>query len=138
MRDWSSDVCSSDLFGREVFDAFLRGYFDHFTFQSITTVQFIDYAKKNLLDKHPGKVSEAELDEWVYGTGIPASAPKVLARKFGVVDSARLAWLGSGELPPAVIPREWSTQELVHFIDSIHDTPAPQQPAQTHPAHPPP
>src|SRR3546814_1855593 len=85
-------------FGREEFDAFLRGYFDHFAFQSITTVQFIDYAQKNLLDKHPGKVSEAELAEWVYGTGIPASAPKVLARKFGVVDSARLAWLGSGEL----------------------------------------
>src|SRR3546814_3875479 len=89
ISDWSSDVCSSDLtltavaydkgawflqflekrFGREEFDAFLRGYFDHFAFQSITTVQFIDYAKQNLLDKHPGKVSEAELDEWVYGTG---------------------------------------------------------------------
>src|SRR3546814_20794022 len=35
-------------FGREEFDAFLRGYFDHFAFQSITTVQFIDYAKQNL------------------------------------------------------------------------------------------
>src|SRR3546814_2441262 len=56
-------------FGREEFDDFLRGYFDHFAFQSITTVQIIDYAKKNLLDKHPGKVREAELDEWVYGTG---------------------------------------------------------------------
>src|SRR3546814_15385277 len=103
ISDWSSDVCSSDL------DAFLRGYFDHFAFQSITTVQFIDYAKKNLLDKHPGKVSEAALDEWVYGTGIPASAPTVLARKFGVVDSARLAWLGSGELPPPVITQAGST-----------------------------
>ncbi|HEY9540845.1 MAG TPA: M1 family metallopeptidase, partial [Luteimonas sp.] len=117
-------------FGREEFDAFLRGYFDHFAFQSITTVQFIDYAKKNLLDKHPGKVSEAELDEWVYGTGIPASAPKVLARKFGVVDSARLAWLGSGELPPAVITREWSTQEWVHFIEGMPETLATEQLAQ--------
>ncbi|MFC3716533.1 M1 family metallopeptidase [Luteimonas soli] len=117
-------------FGREDFDAFLRGYFDHFAFQSITTVQFIDYAKKNLLDKYPGKVSEAELDEWVYGTGIPAGAPKVLARKFGVVDSARLAWLGSGELPPAVITKEWSTQEWVHFIEGMPDTLTTEQLAQ--------
>ena len=117
-------------FGREDFDAFLRGYFDHFAFQSITTVQFIDYAKKNLLDKHPGKVSEAELDEWVYGTGIPASAPKVLARKFGVVDSARLAWLGSGELPPAVITKEWGTQEWVHFIEGMPETLSVEQLAQ--------
>src|SRR5690606_18020664 len=117
-------------FGREDFDAFLRGYFEHFAFQSITTVQFIDYAKKNLLDKHSGKVSEAELDEWVYGTGIPASAPKVLARKFGVVDSARLAWLGSGELPPTVITKEWSTQEWLHFIEGMPETLSTEQLAQ--------
>src|SRR3546814_13349843 len=73
---------------------------------------------------------EAELDGGVDGTGIPASAPKVLARKFGVVDSARLAWLGSGELPPAVITREWSTQEWVHFIEGMPETLATEQLAQ--------
>src|SRR3546814_14301788 len=82
-----SDKCAWCLqllekrFGREEFDACLRGYFDHFAFQSITTVQFIDYAKKNLLEKHPGKVREAELDEGVYGTGVPARGQKVMARK---------------------------------------------------------
>ena len=41
--------------GRADFDAFLRGYFDHFAFQSISTQQFADYAKANLLDKYPGQ-----------------------------------------------------------------------------------
>ena len=40
-------------FGRERFDAFLRGYFDHFAFKSITTEQFLDYLEDNLLDRFP-------------------------------------------------------------------------------------
>ncbi|MDN5781553.1 MAG: M1 family metallopeptidase [Luteimonas sp.] len=109
-------------FGRADFDAFLRGYFDHFAFQSIDSQQFADYAKANLLDKYPGKVSQEEFDEWLYQPGIPATAPKVMARKFGVVDSARLAWLGSGQLPPPVITGAWSTQEWVHFIEGMPET----------------
>jgi leukotriene-A4 hydrolase len=109
-------------FGREDFDAFLRGYFDHFAFQSISSQQFADYAKANLLDKYPGKVTQAEFDAWLYEPGVPSTAPRVLARKFGVVDSARLAWLGSGELPPPAITGEWSTQEWVHFIEGMPET----------------
>src|SRR5690606_32061061 len=109
-------------FGREDFDAFLRGYFDHFAFQSISSQQFADYAKKNLLDKYPNKVTQAEFDAWLYEPGVPPTAPQVLARKFGVVDSARLAWLGSGELPPPAITGDWSTQEWVHFIEGMPET----------------
>ena len=109
-------------FERADFDAFLRGYFDHFAFQSIDSQQFADYAKLNLLDKYPGKVSQDEFDEWLYQPGIPASAPQVQSRKFGVVDSARIAWLGSHKLPPPVITDAWSTQEWVHFIESLPDT----------------
>ncbi|MDQ3040434.1 MAG: M1 family aminopeptidase/hydrolase, partial [Pseudomonadota bacterium] len=58
-------------FGRPVFDPFLKGYFDHFAFQSITTQQFRDYMQTNLIDKHPGKVSMQEVDAWLYEPGIP-------------------------------------------------------------------
>ncbi|MCD9027200.1 M1 family metallopeptidase [Luteimonas sp. BDR2-5] len=109
-------------FGREVFDAFLRDYFDHFAFQSITTEQFLDYARANLFDKHPDTVTDAEIQEWVYGPGIPAYAPQVLSRNFGIVDSARLAWLGSPQLPPRQITDAWSTQEWLHFLDSLPPT----------------
>ncbi|HWJ35456.1 MAG TPA: M1 family aminopeptidase/hydrolase, partial [Steroidobacteraceae bacterium] len=44
-------------FGRERFDAFLRGYFDHFAFQSITTEQFLQYLQENLLDRFAGVVT---------------------------------------------------------------------------------
>lgn len=109
-------------FGRENFDAFLRGYFDHFAFQSITTEQFLEYAKANLFDTYPDTVTDAEIQEWVYAPGVPAYAPQVMSRNFGIVDSARLAWLGSPNLPPRQITDAWSTQEWLHFLDSLPPT----------------
>ncbi|MDB5906892.1 MAG: aminopeptidase, partial [Massilia sp.] len=39
--------------GRDVFDPFLRGWFDQHAFKSATTDEFVVYLKKNLLDAHP-------------------------------------------------------------------------------------
>ena len=109
-------------FGREAFDAFLRGYFDHFAFQSIDTTQFRDYAIANLLQKHPGTMSQEEFDAWLYEPGVPASAPQVRSQRFAVVDAARIAWTGSGELPVSQITSAWSTQEWVRFLDGMPET----------------
>ena len=38
-------------FGRENFDAYLKGYFDHFAFQSITTEESLDYMKAALCSR---------------------------------------------------------------------------------------
>ncbi len=114
-------------FGREVFDPWLRGYFDHFAFQSITTEQFRDYLQKNLVDKHPGTVTMAQVDAWLYGPGIPGDAPQVQSRKFSVVDAARIAWSGSGTLPAPQVTDAWGTQEWVHFIEGLGDTLKPEQ-----------
>ncbi|HST43709.1 MAG TPA: M1 family metallopeptidase [Luteimonas sp.] len=117
-------------FGRSEFDAFLRAYFDHFAFQSISTAQFSEYARANLLEKYPGKITQAEFDAWLYEPGVPADAPRVLSPRFGVVDSARLAWLGSAQLPPPVITDAWTTQEWVHFLESMPETLRTEQLAQ--------
>ena len=109
-------------FGREAFDPFLRGYFDHFAFQSIPTTTFIQYAKDNLLAKHPGKVTEAELDEWIYGQGIPESAPVTKSPQFDAVDAARKAWLDAGTLPATDVTAKWSTQEWLHFLEGMPET----------------
>nr|WP_262378695.1 M1 family metallopeptidase [Luteimonas viscosa] len=111
-----------ERFGREVFDPFLRGYFDHFAFQSIPTGAFLAYAKEHLFDPNPGKVTDAEIQEWIYGPGIPASAPQVLSPRLGIVDSARLGWRGSKQLPPTSITGPWSTQEWLHFLEGMPET----------------
>ncbi|WP_133500759.1 M1 family metallopeptidase [Cognatilysobacter terrigena] len=114
-------------FGREAFDAFLRGYFDHFAFQSITTEQFADYAKANLLDKYPGKVTQAEFDAWLHEPGIPATAPQVTSPRFDAVDSVRKAYLDTGKLPDAATVSKWTTYEYVHFIEGLPQTMKPEQ-----------
>ncbi|MGH8076625.1 MAG: M1 family aminopeptidase/hydrolase, partial [Lysobacter sp.] len=86
-------------FGRDTFDAFLKDYFDHFAFQSIPTTTFVEYAKTHLLAKNPGKVSEAEFEAWIYGPGVPATAPKTTSPRFDAIDAARNAWLEAGTLP---------------------------------------
>ncbi len=109
-------------FGREVFDPFLRGWFDDHAFQSANTDQFVEYLKKNLLSKKPGAVTDAELKAWLDEPGIPAFATKARSRNFSIVDTARIAWQGSGTLPSAQITSEWGTQEWVHFIDGMGKT----------------
>jgi aminopeptidase N len=111
-----------ERFGRAAFDAFLRGYFEHFAFQSIPTTQFIEYAQANLLDEHPGKATRAELEEWIYGTTIPESAPQVVSERLQAVDAVREAWLADGTLPESRVTDAWSTQEWLHFLDGLPKT----------------
>ncbi|QNN45427.1 M1 family metallopeptidase [Thermomonas brevis] len=114
-------------FGREVFDPWLKGYFDHFSFQSITTSQFRDYLKANLIDKHPNVVTMQEVDQWLYEPGIPGNAPQVESGRFSTVNAARIAWQGSAKLPDKSITGAWGTQEWVHFLEGMPETLKPEQ-----------
>jgi len=106
-------------FGRPELQAFLRGYFDHFAFQSIYTEQFLDYLRANLLSKKPGAVTEAQIKEWVYGPGIPSFAVLPAQDVFKHVDDARESWV-SGKVTAASLPvRGWTTQEWLHFLDNL-------------------
>jgi leukotriene-A4 hydrolase len=108
--------------GRDEFDAFLRGYFDHFAFQSIDTPTFVDYARRELLEKHPGKVTEAELLAWIEEPGIPDFAPETTSTRMDAVDNARQDWLDSGTLPDKSLTDAWITQEWVHFLEGMPET----------------
>ena len=117
-------------YGRAVFDPWLKGYFDHFAFQSITTAQFRDYLKTNLVDKNPNTVTMQEVDAWLFEPGIPPNAPVVESGKFSTVNAARIAWQGSNNLPNPIITDEWTTQEWVHFLEGMPHTLKPEQLAQ--------
>ncbi|MYN20851.1 aminopeptidase [Rugamonas sp. FT107W] len=105
--------------GREVFDPFLRGWFDQHAFKSATTDEFVAYLKKNLLDAHPEVMSQAELDEWLYGAGIPASARHAASPRLAALDAQRTAWL-KGELPTKDLNgKNWIALEWMHFLNDI-------------------
>ena len=111
-----------ETFGRARFDQFLRTYFNHFAFQSITTEQFVAYLKQNLLDKHPTLAARVPVDEWISKPGIPASAPKPTSPAFARVETQAKRWL-SREIAAARIPNaRWTTQEWLHFLKFVQDS----------------
>jgi leukotriene-A4 hydrolase len=108
-----------ETFGRERFDEFLRGYFNHFAFQSIRTEDFVAYLKANLLDKNPQLAARVSLEEWIYKPGLPASAPQPKSDAFSRVQAQAKSWL-AGETELARIPTaSWSTQEWLHFLQGL-------------------
>ena len=110
-------------YGRADFDAYLKSYFNHFAWHSITTEQMLAYLKPNLIDKYPGKMSWAEVREWVYGTGIPKDAPIPDSPQFDAIDRKRAAFL-AGSLPADQLDAKgWNTQEWMYFLDRLPDSP---------------
>ncbi|HET6586902.1 MAG TPA: M1 family metallopeptidase [Oleiagrimonas sp.] len=106
-------------FGRERFDDYLKGYFDHFAWHSITTEQMMAYLKTHLIDKYPGKMSWAEAKNWVYGTGIPKDAPIPDSPRFDAIDHELAAFLKGDLAADKLDARSWNTQEWMHFLDSL-------------------
>jgi leukotriene-A4 hydrolase len=108
-------------FGRERFDAFLRAYFDHFAFKSITTEQFLAYLKENLLDRYPGIVTQSQVMAWVTGPGIPPDAVLPTSSDFAPVDESRTAWL-SGQVTTKKLKADtagWVAQQWLYFLNNM-------------------
>ncbi len=108
-----------ETFGRARFDRFVRGYFNHFAFQSITTEQFLDYLKANLLDKDPQLAARVPVSEWISEAGLPSSAPKPASDAFSKVENQANRWLRNELTAAAVQTTSWTTQEWLHFLKSL-------------------
>src|SRR5581483_7120504 len=96
--------------GRARFDAFLRSYFDHFAFQSITTDDFLAYLRRELPTSVP-------LDEWIYRPGIPGGAADPHSDAFGQVESELTRW----QQGHAIDTHAWSTQLWLHFLRTMQN-----------------
>jgi len=112
-----------ELFGRARFDEFLRGYFDHFAFQSITTADFVAYLRRNLFDGDRAKADTVPLAEWIDRPGLPASAPRPVSEALARVARAAEDWTsGRTETARAAFPN-WTTHERLQFLRRL---PSPQ------------
>ena len=106
--------------GREAFDSFLRSWFDEHAFQSVSTTQFLTFLETRLLSACPGAVTSAQIEEWLKTETIPDFAVLPQSDALTRVEQARDAWLKAGLTGDlAQTSSGWSTQEWVHFIDSL-------------------
>jgi hypothetical protein len=101
--------------GRERWDAFLKGYFDRFGFESMDSGGFLAYLERELLEPAGVSAESLRLDEWVYGPGVPDNEPEISSDAFERIE-ARIEDYRKG-VAAADLPTEaWSTHEWLHFL----------------------
>jgi aminopeptidase N len=106
-------------FGRDAFDSFLKAWFQSYAFKAATTDDFRAFLDERLVARNPGAVTGAEIEEWLTGPGLPASAPAPKAAAFERVDAAREAWFQGAAPAGAIDANAWTTQEWLHFIEGL-------------------
>lgn len=106
-------------YGRERFDAFLKGYFDHFAFKSITTADFLAYLRANLIDVEPKAAESVDLESWIDKPGLPSKYPPVSSNRFVKVEEMAKAWSIPETKIDSEATRAWTTHEWVHFLQSL-------------------
>lgn len=110
-----------EAFGRERWDAYLRGYFDRHAFQPMTTERFLADLRAHLIRGDEALEQRLQIDRWVYGAGLPPNAPVPASDRFAQVEAqARAFTLGTA--PATLRTSDWITQEWQHFLASLPDT----------------
>jgi aminopeptidase N len=106
-------------FGRERWDAFLKGYFAHFAFKSLSTADFEAYLKATLYPADPEAARAIDLDAWLRGPGIPADAPVSRSDGLARVGAAASGWAAGTVATADLAADAWSTAERVHFLRAL-------------------
>lgn len=114
-------------FGREVFDSFVKNYFDHFAFKSIGTHTFLSYLQQHLLQAVPGKVTEQEINEWIFGQGLPQNAPSPQSDVFTKVQQHLTLWLSGKSTLEQLPTANWTVHEWLFFINNLPQSITAQQ-----------
>ncbi|QDE30574.1 M1 family metallopeptidase [Shewanella polaris] len=104
--------------GRAAFDRFLFQYVEHFSFNAITTEMFINYAKQTLLVEHSDKLTLSELNEWVYGQGLPQWFIGPTSNSLNKVDQAVEAIM-EGTPASELQVDEWRVHHWQYFLTQL-------------------
>lgn len=108
-----------EIFGRAVFDGFLKRYFDKFAFQSITTQTMVDYLQQNLFAEYPEQGAKIPLQQWIYEPGLPLGAPRAKSTVFEEISENAKAWLDDKITLRALHTKHWSTQQWLEFMQVL-------------------
>jgi hypothetical protein len=108
-----------DVFGRAIFDGFLKRYIDKFAIQSITTATMLEYLQQSLFAEYPQQGAKIPIHQWIYEPGLPLSAPKAESTVFEEISENAQAW-ADGQLALSNIKtRHWSTQQWLEFLQVL-------------------
>jgi hypothetical protein len=99
-------------YGRDVFDRFLRGWFERHAFQAVDSRQFMAEATQHLGTK-------VNLGGWLYGTGLPVDAAPTTSARASMLETAASTLATSGTVPDA---STWSSLDWSVFVRALPHT----------------
>jgi len=108
-----------ERFGRETTDDFLRGYFDRFRFQAITTEQFKQHLLENLIEGNEDIMSPERVREWIYEPGMPEGYPKPRSEAFEAVDALMSRWLDDEAGISDIREDDWHALQWIYFLNNL-------------------
>ena len=108
-----------NIIGRQRFDAWLTQWFDNHAFQPATSAMFLADLREKLVRGDRQLEQRLLLDQWVYGTGLPANALKPDAQAFAAVDAAVTAYAANRSLPTAAAWRAWTAAEQRRYLEEL-------------------
>ena len=104
--------------GREQWDLFLKSWFTEHAFQSVTTEDFVAFLNKNLVEKNKDNFAKSNINEWIYGVGLPTNAPIINASRFVAIDLQIKNFIQNNSIDKNATAK-WSTHEWLHFINNL-------------------
>ena len=105
--------------GREVFDSFLRGYFEEFAFRSVTTAQFTAYLEAELLAGRPSVRESIPVREWVESPGLPENRHEPVSAALATAEEGARRWAGGEVRAGQLETSAWTTQHWLRFLRSL-------------------
>ncbi len=107
--------------GREKFDAFLKKYFAEHAFKTITTEQFLEYYKTNLIKDDSAEAKRIDIEKWIYGPGLPDNYVHISSSRFAEVDKQVEEWK-KGAAPSKLSAKNFTTNEWLRFLNTLPDS----------------
>ena len=110
-------------YGREVFDPFLRAWFDEHAFTSVTTERFKSFLDERLLNqvRPAADGNPPDINAWVHSPGLPRTAPRASSDVLTQVQRSAERW-SAGDLAAAQIDTNgWTTHQWLHFLRTLPD-----------------
>ena len=108
------------IVGRTRWDAYLRGYFDRYAFQPMTSARFLSDLRTHLVRGDAELERRLMLDQWVYQPGLPPNVARPNPAAFAEVDRALAAFRAGGPMPTQFA--NWTTAEKLRFLNGLPRT----------------
>jgi len=111
-------VTIENVVGRERWDAFLKEYFAKHAFGNMTTERFLKYMDEKLIMGDKELEEKIQIDNWVYGKGIPSNFQETHSVEFEIVDEMVNDWK-NGSSASEFDTEEWTGHHWIYFFKQL-------------------